>query len=171
MDSEPFTFEYLDNKYKPLMHKFINKYRIPGYEKDDLLQELRLTLLNAQKLFKPEKGVKFMTYLHKAFDSKMKHVYRDVQGRKKDIPHNRISYMGIGSYKEIATIEKQFETIDLITGLGKEATKISEQILKGNTSKRSWLAAGLSREEIEYGNQELAIALTDGDNPLVRKKG
>ncbi|MEK0326872.1 MAG: sigma factor, partial [Nitrosopumilus sp.] len=92
MISKNDSFEILDKKYKPLMHKFNNHYKIPGYETDDIIQELRLSLLRAQQLYNPTREVSFMTYLYKAFDYKMKLLYRNVQGRKKDIPVNRISY-------------------------------------------------------------------------------
>ena len=153
------------------MHSFDNKYRIPGYDTDDIIQELRLSLLRAQQLFNPDRKVSFMTYLYTAFDFKMKLLYRTVQGRKKDIPVNRISYIYEENIIEPHMIDKNLDTVELLAGLGKEARKLSEQILRGNVNKKSWLAAGLSEEEIEHGTQELIIALTDGAYPQVAQKG
>ncbi|MEK0326091.1 MAG: sigma factor [Nitrosopumilus sp.] len=171
MDSHSLSFEMLDLKFKPLMHSFDNKYRIPGYDTDDIIQELRLSLLRAQQLFNPNREVSFMTYLYTAFDFKMKLLYRTVQGRKKDIPVNRISYIYEENTIEPHMIDKNLDTVELLAGLGKEARKLSEQILRGNVNKKSWLAAGLSEEEIEHGTQELIIALTDGAYPQVAQKG
>ena len=171
MISKGDTFEILDKKYKPLMHKFNNHYKIPGYETDDIIQELRLSLLRAQQLYNPTREVSFMTYLYKAFDYKMKLLYRNVQGRKKDIPVNRISYIHEEHVMEPSVIDDNLDTAEILAGLGKEARKLSEQILEGNINHKGWLAAGLSREEIEHGKAELIIALTDGAIPLVSKKG
>ena len=90
MDVKGSSFESLDNKFKPLMHSFDNKYKVPGYDTDDVIQELRLSLLRAQQLYNPDRKVSFMTYLYTAFNFKMKLLYRTVQVRKKDIPVNRI---------------------------------------------------------------------------------
>ncbi len=171
MNSHKVSFEILDIKFKPLMHKFSNQYKIPGYDTDDIIQELRLSLLRAQQLYNPLRGVSFMTYLYRAFDHKMKLLYRNVQGRKKDIPQNRISYIHEEHVMEPSIIDENLDTAELLAGLGKEAKKLSEQILQGNIHHKGWLAAGLSREEIEHGTNELIIALTDGATPLVAKKG
>ena len=171
MDSHSLSFEMLDLKFKPLMHSFDNKYRIPGYDTDDIIQELRLSLLRAQQLYDPDRKVSFMTYLYTAFNFKMRLLYRTVQGRKKDIPVNRISYIHEENIIEPFLIDRNLDTVELLAGLGKEAKELSEQILKGNANKKGWLAAGLSEEEIEHGTQELIIALTDGAIPQVAKKG
>ena len=171
MDVKGSSFESLDNKFKPLMHSFDNKYKVPGYDTDDVIQELRLSLLRAQQLYNPDRKVSFMTYLYTAFNFKMKLLYRTVQGRKKDIPVNRISYIHEENIIEPFIVDVNLDTVELLAGLGKEAKELSEQILKGNADKKGWLAAGLSEEEIEHGTQELIIALTDGAIPQVAKKG
>jgi DNA-directed RNA polymerase specialized sigma24 family protein len=155
------------------MHKFDNQYKITGYDTDDIIQELRLSLLRAQQLFKPNGKASFMTYLYRAFDFKMKLLYRNVQGRKKDIPENRILYINDKHHMdiEVSQLDENLDTAELLAGLGKEARKLSEQILQGNTTPKEWLAAGLSEGDIEHGKQELIIALTDGAIPLVSKKG
>lgn len=171
MDVKGSSFETLDTKYKPLMHSFDNRYKIPGYDTDDVIQELRLSLLRAQQLFNPSREVSFMTYLYTAFDFKMKLLYRTVQGRKKDIPVNRIQYIHEENTIEPFTIDSNLDTVELLAGLGKEAKRLSEQILRGNADYKGWLAAGLSEEEIEHGTQELIIALTEGAIPQVAQKG
>lgn len=161
IDVKELSFEYLDKKYKPLMYKFSNRYTIPGYDEDDIIQELRISMLKAQKLYSSNRNSSFMTYLYKTFDSRMKGIYRDTQGRKKDIPQKRISslYMIV----ETPAIHKnELDDIEMLTGLGKEARIISEEILKGNTSNKSWLAAGLTKKEIILGKKEIIDAVTGG---------
>lgn len=158
---EGLSFEFLDKKYKPLMHKFDKKYTLKGYDTDDIIQELRITLFKAQQLYDPTRGASFITYLYTAFDSRMKGIYRDTQGRKKDIPVKRISSLNLIVETPIVR-NNELDNIDVLTGLGEEARIISEQVLKGNTSNKSWLAAGLSQKEIRLGKKEIIEAITGG---------
>jgi len=166
MDVKELPFEFLDKKYKPLMHKFDNRYVIPGYDTDDIIQELRMSMVKAQKEYSPNRGAEFGTFLYNVFNNRMRGIYRDIQGRKKDIPIRKISSLDMIGHLIGATapVHEDIETsaIDIQTGLGKEATTLSNEILKGNTSNRSWLAAGLTQREILLGKQEIYSAITGG---------
>lgn len=171
MDSKELSFEILDKKYEAMMHKFNLKYKIPGYDTDDIIQELRITLMKAQQLYdeRNKSSTSFSTYIYVAFNNTMMKIFRDTQGRKKNIPSKRISsienmdgyILGISEY---ASNDIEVEQIDFLTGLGKEATLLGEQILMGNTNRNSWLAAGLSRREIRKGKIEIGKALTGKTN-------
>jgi RNA polymerase sigma factor (sigma-70 family) len=51
-------------RYDPLCHRLARKYFTSGMEYDDVLQEARLGLLRAVRLFNPEKGANFITYAY-----------------------------------------------------------------------------------------------------------
>jgi len=135
---------------------------IPGHEPEDLAQELRLILLRSQKLYNPNRGTKFITYLYKAFDSKLKKIWRDTQGRKKHIPVNLVSYMGHSEITYPTATRDDISDIDLLTGLGNNARQLAEQVLMGNTKRKDWLAAGMNKEEVKSGLSDLRLALRGG---------
>lgn len=161
MNAKELSFDFLDNKYKPLMHKFANKYSIPGYDIDDIIQELRMSMMKAQEMYDPNKGAAFGTYLQKTFDSKMKSIWIREQGRKKNIPAKKIISIALIVEKPIIN-QNELDDIEMLTGLSKEATILSKEILKGNTSNISWLATGLTQREIRLGKQEILDAITGG---------
>ncbi len=154
-------YNKLEEQWRPLIYKFSTKYVIPGFDAEDLAQELRLILLRADQLFDPNKGTKFITYLYAAFDSKLKKLHRDVQGRKKNVPANMVSYISEGidfQFKE----EPNYDDVDLFTGLSFEATQIGSLVLSGKEKSKEWLAAGMTKDEIKLGILELSKALKGG---------
>lgn len=156
-----FSYNELEAKWKPLLNKFSQKYVIPGYDQEDIMQELRMTLVRANELHDPNRS-KFITYLHFAFDSKCKQLYRDVQGRKKDIPINMINHLDNWTSTLIHNNTNNYENIDLFTGLTPSAFKMSLLILEGKTKRKDWLAAGMTKDEIRIAREELKLALNEG---------
>lgn len=164
MDDNPskLSFTDLEAQWAPLINKFSYKYIIPGYEPEDLAQELRLILLKSQKLYNSDRGTKFITYLYKAFDFKLIKIWRGVQGRKKNVPANLVSYIGYTKKEYPATTRDNIGDIDLLTGLGNNARQVAEQVLMGNTKRKDWLAAGMNKEEVKSGLFDLRLALRGG---------
>jgi RNA polymerase sigma factor (sigma-70 family) len=154
-------YNELEKQWAPLIHKFSYKYIIPGYDAEDLAQELRLVLHRADKLFDPNKGTKFITYLYAAFNAKLITIHRNVQGRQKHVPAKMVSYIPEGIdfiHKE----EPNYENIDLFTGLSFEATRLSELVLSGKEEYEEWLDAGMTKKNIRTGLIELQEALRGG---------
>ena len=58
----------LVKKYKKLIFKIMNRYKIPFGFDDDLFQEAMIGMLQAKKRFNPEKGTKLSTYLYQSID-------------------------------------------------------------------------------------------------------
>ena len=158
------SYNELEKQWNPLLNKFSQRYVIPGYDQDDIMQELRMTLMRANELYDPNKS-KFITYLYSALNSKCKQLYRDVQGRQKHIPHNMISF--IGESTSLRSKREEFfhpeqENIDLLTGLTTPALKISSLIIGGKTKRKDWLAAGMTKDEVRIAQEELKLALNEG---------
>lgn len=57
-------FEKLVSKYNPMLHMFVNRTFVSGYEKEDLLQEALMVLHQASVDFDKSRGAKFSTYLY-----------------------------------------------------------------------------------------------------------
>ena len=155
-------YNKLEERWRPLIHKFSTKYTIPGYDIEDISQELRVVLLRADQLYDPSKGTKFITYLYSAFDSKCKKIYRDVQGRKKHIPENIINHISGGYDYLYKKEESNYDNIDLFTGLSFSASQIVALVLEGKEKKKEWKASGMTKEDIRLGLIELRHALKGG---------
>ena len=154
------SYDELEGQWQRMLHKFSAKYVIPGYDREDVLQELRMTLVRAQELYNPDKGTKFITYLYGAFDSKCKQLYRDVQGRQKHVPANMMN-VGLDDNHHRAT-KDDYENVDILTGLSPSAVRMSILILEGKAKRKDWLAAGMTKDEVRMAKKELALALEEG---------
>lgn len=154
-------YNELEEQWRPLIYKFSMKYTIPGYDVEDIAQELRMILFKADRLFDPNRGTKFITYLYASFNDKIIKLYRDVQGRKKHVPANKISYIPDGFdffHKE----ETNYDDIDLFTGLSFPASQISSLVLDGKENRKEWQDSGMTKEDIRTGLIELRHALRGG---------
>ena len=56
----------LIKQWEPKIHKILADTQVRGYSKEDLEQELRISIIKAAKGFNEDRGVIFHTYLHTA---------------------------------------------------------------------------------------------------------
>ena len=68
-------------QWEPKINKMLSNIYIQGYDKDDLAQELRMIVLKAAKLCKPNRNAIFHTYLHTAMVNRLKTLW--LQASKK----------------------------------------------------------------------------------------
>ena len=68
-------------QWEPKINKMLSNIYIQGHDRDDLAQELRLIVLKAAKLYKPNRNAIFHTYLHTAMVNRLKTLW--VQASKK----------------------------------------------------------------------------------------
>mgnify|MGYP003133988311 FL=1 len=68
-------------QWEPKINKMLSNIYIQGYDKDDLAQELRMIVLKAAKLYKPNRNAIFHTYLHTAMVNRLKTLW--LQASKK----------------------------------------------------------------------------------------
>ena|ERR1700674_2150919 len=149
------TFEELNEKWAPLINKLSTQYVIPGWDKEDTMQELRIALLRASQLYDSSKGAKFGTYLHNALKNRVHRIYADTKW-KKHIPEDMIIRMDdINSHPMINDLEET----DIISGLQGEAKRISEYILAGFEKPSDWKKKGMTDKEIEMGVNNLKVVL------------
>ena len=59
-------------QWEPKINKMLSNIYIQGYDRDDLAQELRMIVLKAAKLYKPNRNAIFHTYLHTAMVNRLK---------------------------------------------------------------------------------------------------
>ena len=68
-------------QWEPKINKMLSNIYIQGHDRDDLAQELRLIVLKAAKLYKPNRNAIFHTYLHTAMVNRLKTLW--MQASKK----------------------------------------------------------------------------------------
>jgi len=74
------NFELLAHNYKPLLTRYVNEmYRTNSrrIEKEDLMQMALLALMDAIRLFNPERGIHFSVYLRQGVKNKLACFCRD----------------------------------------------------------------------------------------------
>lgn len=58
-------FEQLVEKYTPMMHSYVQRYRIPHMDTEDLIQEFRIVLYSAMTQYDETKHAKFSTFYYR----------------------------------------------------------------------------------------------------------
>ena len=65
----------LIEKWEPKIYRILKNAYIEGWEKEDLVQELRLTIIKAAKKYNPQKNTIFHTYLHTAMINTLRTIH------------------------------------------------------------------------------------------------
>ncbi len=170
------AYEKLERQWSPLLNKFAS-WRIPGMDRDDLMQEMRIVLFNAEKNYKPVGRAKFLTFLYTAcLNTALKLLYKAGGGsrpRKSTVPQALIDPLCDGEHGDgvacswcaaqqgvLATDD--LSVVDLLSGSTLEARTVAGLILSGETSRRSWVNFGLTGKQIQNGATELKTLLGEG---------
>ena len=106
-------------QWEPKINKMLSNIYIQGYDKDDLAQELRMIVLKAAKLYKPNRNAIFHTYLHTAMV-------------------NRLKTLWLQASKKIQSYSLDFETSEVKTFKGgRKKTNRKKNIKKRTRKKRN----------------------------------
>ena len=94
-------FEDLERQWAPLLRKFA-RWRIPGMEQSDIMQEMRIVLFNARRSYDDSKNAKFSTFLYTScLNTALKLFYRAGEGakpRKGTIPRSLVDPLCPGDH-------------------------------------------------------------------------
>jgi DNA-directed RNA polymerase specialized sigma24 family protein len=100
-------------KWEPKINKMVSNIYIQGYDRDDLAQELRLIVVKAAKLYKPNRNAIFHTYLHTAMANRLKTLWvkasKKIQSYSLDMQSNTDDD---NSYKLIDFVKQLDENLD-----------------------------------------------------------
>ena len=92
----------------------LSKIYVQGYDRDDLAQELRMIVLKAAKLYKPNRNAIFHTYLHTAMVNRLKTLWmqssKKIHGQSLDATTS--DEAGEGSYKLSDFVKQLDENLD-----------------------------------------------------------
>tara|TARA_R100001015_G_C4603540_1_gene158506 strand:- start:202 stop:801 length:600 start_codon:yes stop_codon:yes gene_type:complete len=101
-------------QWEPKINRMLSNIYIQGHDRDDLAQELRMIVLKAAKLYKPNRNAIFHTYLHTAMVNRLKTLW--VQASKKihgqSLDATTSDDAGEGSYKLSDFVKQLDENLD-----------------------------------------------------------
>ncbi len=169
-------YEALEQTWTPLLHK-IARWGVPGLEIDDVLQELRLTLLSTQQRYDSTKGATFMTYLYRACKNKVLKLRKEANAKGRVPVHQQVRLMAAApgadfqeggcpdrgcrdSHYQVADPgQSSGDETDLLVGLSPATRRLAELIIQNETKRADWIYYGLSTIQINAGLAELRVAL------------
>jgi DNA-directed RNA polymerase specialized sigma24 family protein len=154
-------------QWEPKINKMLSNIYIQGYDRDDLAQELRLIVLKAAKLYKPNRNAIFHTYLHTAMVNRLKTLWmqasKKLHGQSLDATTSDSD--GENSFK-LSDFVKQLdenldevEFIDYLESL--DLDKGEKQFLKDKFMNRTM-------KDIEQNLKQLSsVTTTNGEESVV----
>ena len=121
-------FDYACDKYELMIHHMVGKYNIVGFEHEDLVNIGRYVMWTCCKIYKPELGLKFSTYLGKALQNECHKLYKYSQRAKRskdgelksmeDYCKGDMTYNQVVEQKDYGNIEEaKYELIKLTNRL------------------------------------------------------
>jgi RNA polymerase sigma factor (sigma-70 family) len=153
------TYEELERQYKPLLIKFAG-WNI-GMEHEDLLQELRIILLKAQRHYDPSKG-KFMTYLYRSLLNRVLRLRERTTFSKTRIPYENLIPLEDVENVLAASDDGNLGVAEILGGIQRpEARTIALLILNGQMKDEDWIQWGLSPRQVQSGVKHLKRVLKE----------
>ncbi len=171
-----FEYEALERQWTPMLRKFAS-WQIPGMDYADIMQEMKVVLVKAQQRYDSGKKAKFITFLYTScLNTALKLLYKAGKGRyprKSTVPPSLVDSLCNGDHgdgvhcllcasQQDLSMNDDLSMINLLSNASREARTIAGLVLYGNTSRRSWTDAGLTRRQIIDGTNELKVLLKGG---------
>lgn len=119
--------EYADkifNRYEAAIHKHINKAVIPGYSREDLVQEIKLAIVHGCHNYDPAVGVKPITYFYQIMNFHIANLTKHLNRNKRKIVFQvPVSYEAEKSSELLTNIrdgdsEKELDEVDTVHSIG-----------------------------------------------------
>ena len=155
-------YEALEAQWTPLLQKFAS-WPIPGMDRDDIMQEMRIVLLNCRRLYDKNKNIKFMTLLYGSCLKIMLNLLRDSgSGSKpymKYVPASMLLPLCEGEHKSGAgTCDNDWCTAPELKRVEHEAEGLSDldlvTLFGGMSDDAKWLIGLITREKITTWTQD-----------------
>ena len=151
----------LEAQWTPLLHKFAG-WPIAGMDREDIMQEMRIVLLNCQRLYNKDKNIKFMTLLYGSCLKIMLNLLRDSgSGSKpymKYVPASMLLPLCEGEHSLAETCENWWCTAQELKNVERKAEGLSDLdlvTLFGHMSNDAkWLIGLITREKITTWTQD-----------------
>ena len=166
-DVKTLSYEELEKKFGGILRTFAS-WRIVDQTYEDLYQELRLVLWNAQRAYRPGGKAAFQTYLYRACVNKVGKLLHKTRAQKR-VPKDLLVTLCDGHVgepsgycavcHELPTTELDTEIFDLLMNASLEAQQLAGLVLYGDTTRDSWLRRGLTNGQIKKGINDLKEVL------------
>ncbi|KKL12933.1 hypothetical protein LCGC14_2530800 [marine sediment metagenome] len=165
-------YQELETQWLGMLRRFT--WNIDGMEREDVLQELRIVLMLAQKKYDPTLGYAFSTYLWRACLNRVGKLLHQTREVKRRVPvrlifplcdgehggEDRRGYcstcLGLPKYND------DVEIMELLSNVSQESLMIAGLILRGESTRQSWELRGMNPEQIKEGVAGLKALLKGG---------
>lgn len=78
-------FEKLIKLCEPITYSVMNRYFLPDYEREDVLQETRSVLIEAVETYEREEGMRFLQYYHMSLSNHFNMLLRKEHAQKRKV--------------------------------------------------------------------------------------
>lgn len=161
------AFEELIKNYRYYDY-FKKKYNIPGYDQEDILQEVRIGVMKAVRGYNPERGASFETYAYMCVERRLILLLSKFTRGKKVIPPEKIFWGWDKEYSDNYVDNSTPETLYFDKISEKELEiKILEKLSKIERIVYSYIRDSYSYREI---SQITGLTLKSADNTVQRVK-
>jgi len=155
------SYPELETQWLGMLRRFT--WNIDGMDSEDVLQELRIVLMLAQKKYDPTLGYAFSTYLWRACLNRVGKLLYQTREVKRRVPvrlifplcegehggEDRKGYcstcLGLPSYHD------DMEIMELLSDAPQEVLMVAGLVLRGEDTRRSWELRGMTPEQIKTG--------------------
>ena len=153
-------------QWEPKIQKMVSNVYVVGMDRDDIAQELRISLLKAAKAYDPNREVLFHTYLHVTLSNTIRTLISRAQKQLKLVPQSLdITYADSGS--------QSIEIVEALTDPTEqeELLELDDWLYSQNLEENELLfiqlrLEGLTMEEITEDLEESAYTVRQ----MVREK-
>lgn len=152
-----FAYEALEKQWMPLLRMFAN-WRI-GMESEDLLQELRIILFNAQGKYDPDRGVAFKTYLFRALLNRVLKLRQQINAVKARVPPGM--HVPLDGAPEPAA-EDEVGLLEVLSGIQHDGVReLATLIVRGENTPTTRKLRGLAPRETRAAMRSLKALLKE----------
>lgn len=133
-------------KWEPKIQKMLFNVWIPGFEREDIAQELRIVIIKAAKAFDETRGILFHTYLHTSMVNTIRTLlakaHKQIDTKSLDFTYDETDLLPLDIVKALANDDDftlDFDVTDEIFSCGLTSTEQAFLVLR---------LEGLTMEEI-----------------------
>ena len=138
-DAKKASFEEVYNQYQGLVNLMASNLKIPGYDFDDLRQEMSIELYYSWQRYKPETGVLFLTYAWANMENHKKELLRAASQAKRRADKTAVS-LNTMTCDEDCTLQDYLaqpgDSLDDLVFVSEVVDEIRKEAAKANPTAR-----------------------------------
>ena len=162
----------LIQQWEPKIQKMVSSSFVVGMDKEDIAQELRISLIKAAKAYDEPRGVMFHTYLHTSLDNTIRTLISNAQRQTQQLSLDNVfpesgqlprilAKALVDSRPEIKIAEIEVDIWLSSQGLSKQEKTFIQLKLEGMTMEEITEDLGESAYKVRQALREKFVNLTD----------